>query len=428
MSNRIVYIYYFLLILILALYTNMSNSPNELFRFGYLAVLALPLVNRTDLFPAVTICALSISQNTFAYPLMPTDMFYYVTLALGFAWISLYRRNYKIEIDRLFIVAFAYVVLNSFIMPGKMPQMVSVFLIYICFFACMRDATELAYQFMSLSFILITLTISCWALFFPDAQIEGYNKLDDMEQRGWTDPNYLSIALGTGIIVAVKDLIKGGNKLLYRIVLIVTIVGGPIALLHIASRGIMVAVALSVTTLLVLSKIDGLKRLIAVIITTVFILFLYTNQYMDFILARFETDDGTANNRTMIWFAKIHHFFRYDNPFNWFFGVGQSWGTRLGGAYGKGLSTHSDYVSMLVYYGFAGFIIFCNVLSYPLKICKKSDRPQIFGMLVYLLTCSATLEPLARGNFAYWGLLFYTFLLAWHSKKGLFKKVSKRYE
>ena len=141
MKNKFIYIYYFVLILVLALYTNMSHSPNMLIRLGYLAALVLPLLRREELVPAVIICALGISANTFAYPFMPTEMYYYVVLALGFAILSLHRRDFCSGINPLFVIALLYVVLNDIIMQGKLSPMVSVFLICISFYLCMEDAS-----------------------------------------------------------------------------------------------------------------------------------------------------------------------------------------------------------------------------------------------------------------------------------------------
>ena len=150
---------------------------------------------------------------------------------------------------------------------------------------------------------------------------------------------------------------------------------------------------------------------------TLFIVYLYTNDYMNFVMARIESDDGTGNERTLIWRSKLEDFFRDGNLFNWIFGVGQSKGLELGEYYGKGSSTHNDLLSVLIYYGFVGVAIFFSVIAYPLRICQKFERPQILALLVYLLMCSMTIEPFARGNVVYWGFLFYTILLARQSQE-----------
>lgn len=420
MSNKFIYIYYFALILILALYTNISQSPNMVIRIGYLAAMVLPLVNREAAYPAVIICAFGITKNTFAYPFMPTDIAYYIVLALLFAFFAMYRRDLVIGVNPLFYLVFTYIALNDISLQGELSNMAIVFFICILFYICMKDKLDIANQILPLSFILISLTISYWVIFCPEAQINSYNKAGDMEQRGWSDPNYLSAALGMGLIIAVKDLLQGGNKFTYTSFLTMVVGGSTISMLILASRGAILSVILTIALLFVISKTEKTTKVIAVILAAIFILFLYTNQYIDLVMARVEAEDGTGNQRTEIWASKINDFFLMDNPLNWIFGVGQSEGAKLGHLFGTSysvLSTHNDYISVLIYYGFVGVSLFISVIAYPLRICQQTVRPQIIALLAYLMICSMTIEPLAHGNFVYWGFLLYIIVLARYSQE-----------
>lgn len=420
MKDKILYIYYFVLILTLALYTNMNASPNIVIRLGYLAAMIIPLLKKVELFPAIIVCALGISKNTFAYPLMPTDIAYYIILALGFALLALYHRDFTTRINPIFYFALIYTGLNDIAMQGELSQMTIMFFICILYYMCMENDIDIGCQYLPLAFILISLTISFWAIFFPEAQINSYNKVGEVEQTGWSDPNYLSVALGTGLVVAVKDLFKGSNKLLYTLISCLTILGSSIALLLLASRGAILSVIVATTALFVLSKTGRWTKLIAIITAGLFIFFLYNNQYMDFVMDRFEADDGTGAHRTEIWQSKLNNFFLLDNPLYWIFGVGQSEGIKLGEYFGQsvsGVSTHNDFISVLIYYGFIGVAIFLYVITYPIRICSKEERPYIIALLSYLLAFSMTIEPLARGTFVYWGLFLYVMVLARHSQE-----------
>ena len=420
MSNKTLYLYYFLLFLALALYTNMNASPNMLIRMGYLVALIAPLTNRKVLFPAIIICALGISKNTFAYPLMPTEMIYYIILALAIAFWELYYRDFTTRINPLFCIVLIYVGLNDIAMQGEFSQMATVFFMCILLFMCLEDDIDYGTEFLQISFIIISLTISYWVLFCPDAQVNSYNKVDGVEQKGWSDPNYLSAALGTGLIIAVRNLLKGGNGLLYNSFLSLTILGSSIAMLLLASRGAILSVIIATTALFVLSKTSFRTKIFAIITAGLFLLFLYTNQYMDFLMARVEADDGTGGHRTGIWQSKLHDFFLIENPQNWIFGVGQTEGAKLGSYLGSTvsvLSTHNDYLSIHIYYGFIGIAFFLSIIAYPLRICSKEERPYIIALLTYLLICSMTIEPLAHGNFVYWGFLFYIMIYARQSRE-----------
>lgn len=420
MINRLLYIYYLALILVLALYTNMNSSPNMMIRFGYLTAMIIPLVNRVEWFPAIIICALGISKSTFAFPFMPTDMAYYVVLTLLFAFLAIYRRNLVLGVNPLFYFVFAYVALNDYSMQGELSQMSIMFFISLLFYMCTVDDLDTACQLLPMSFIIISLTISYWVIFCPEAQIHSYNKTGDLEQTGWSDPNYLSTALGMGLVIAVRDLLHGDNKLPYTSFLSVTVLCSTISMLLLASRGAILSVILTIALLFVISKTERRTKVIAVTVAAIFILFLYTNKYIDFVMARIEAEDGTANHRTEIWQSKISDFFLIDNPLSWIFGVGQSEGFKLGKYLGRsltGMSTHNDILSVLIYYGFIGMCLFISVITYLLRVCRKADRPQIIALLAYLLICSMTIEPLARGNFVYWGFLFYIFIYARHSQE-----------
>ena len=420
MNNKFLYIYYFALILVLVLYTNTNGSPNIVVRFGYLAALVIPLINKVEWFPAIIICALGISKSTFAYPFMPTDMIFYVVLALSFAFLALYRRDLVLGVNPLFYLIFAYVALNDIVMQEELSQMSIVFFIYLLFFICVREDFDIANHLLPFSFILISLAISYWILFCPEAQTNSYNKVGDMEQKGWSDPNYLSAVLGMGLVIAIRDLFVGERTKIHVTLLTLTAIASTFAMLLLASRGALLSVVLSITSLFVLSKPKSWSKIAVIIAAVLFIVFLYTNQYMNFVMARIEAEDGTGTHRTEIWLSKINDFFLLDNPLYWIFGVGQIEGGRLGNYLGStvtALSTHNDYLSLLIYYGFVGVLIFFSIIVYLLRTCSQMVRPQVLALLVYILVGSMTIEPLSRGNFVYWGFLFYIIIFAYQSKE-----------
>ena len=420
MNNKFLYIYYFALILVLILYTNTNGSPNIVVRFGYLAAMVIPLINKVEWFPAIIICALGISKSTFAYPFMPTDMIFYVVFALSFAFLALYRRDLVLGVNPLFYLIFAYVALNDIVMQEELSQMSIVFFIYLLFFICVREDLDIANHLLPFSFILISLAISYWILFCPEAQTNSYNRVGDMEQKGWSDPNYLGAVLGMGLVISIRDLFVGKRTKIHIALLVLTAIASTFAMLLLASRGALLSVVLSITSLFVLSKPKSWSKIAVIIAAALFIVFLYTNQYMNFVMARIEAEDGTGSHRTEIWLSKINDFFQIDNPLYWIFGVGQMEGARLGRILGTTvtvLSTHSDYVSLLIYYGFVGVLIFFSLVAYLVRICHKTDRPQVIALLVYLLVGCVTIEPLAQGNFVYWGFLFYIIIFARQSQE-----------
>lgn len=414
MKNKFLYLYYFALIAILILYTNTSGSPNTMIRLGYLAALVAPLLNTVALYPAIVICALCISKNTFAYPFLPTEMQYYVVLSAAFAFLVITRSNVRLSNLSLFILTLVYVSLNDLLFQGEFSQLAVMLFIMILLGVCSQSDIESSNQLLPLAFVFLSIAISYWVLFCPEARINTYNSADDMEQLGWRDPNYISSALGTGLVVAVKEIISERNNRWYSCLMIFTAIIAVFALLSVASRGISLAVAASVSIMLLFSKVKKSTKVLSILAIAVLVVFLYTNEYFDFLIARFNIDDGTGSHRTEIWADKLQAFFDEGNVLNYFFGFGQSGGFKLGTMGGR--STHNDYVAVMIYYGFVGFALFLSAIVYPIRNCSKKDRPQIAALMLYLLMCSMTIEPLCMGNIAYIGFFFYIIQLARQSR------------
>ena len=275
-------------------------------------------------------------------------------------------------------------------------------------------------NFLTIAFIVLAVSISFWILFRPETQQSVKDAEENLHLYSWLDSNYLSLFLGTGIVVAVMKLMSGNVNKLYTAILLLSVVVMSMALLALASRGAILATIIAVVTMYMFSKQGIEKKIDVTIIAVVLIYFLYTNQYFDFVLSRVEEEDGSGTGRTDIWASKFEVFCLKNNLFDWIFGIGHSAGILLGkdiGMFGgKGSSTHNDYLSVLFYYGITGIVLFFSALAYPLRICAKAVRPYILAMLMFLMISSMTIEPLARGNIAYWALFFYIMIFARQSQ------------
>lgn len=411
MNNKFIYFYYFALIAVLILYTNTSGSPNTIIRLGYFVALVVPLIRSVAIFPAVILCALCISKNTFAYPFMPTEMQYYVVLSIAFAVLASIRPHCGRSNKLLFILILIYVALNDLLFQGDLSELATMLFIMFFFSIIAENDIELSSKFMPWTFILLSLAVSYWVLFCPEARINVYNSADDMEQVGWRDPNYIGCALGTGLVLSVKELLSENKNRLFFYLAVLTVLLSVFALLNIASRGIFLAVAASVCYMLLFSKVKKGTKVLSILIIVAFLVYLYTNEYFDLLFARFRVDDGTGSERTEIWANKLNAFFEEGTVLNYIFGFGKNGGFNLGGIM-AGRSTHNDYVGILIYYGFLGLVLFVSTTVYTIRKCSKKDRPQIAALMIYLLMCSMTIEPLCMGNIAYLGFFFYVTQLA----------------
>jgi O-antigen ligase len=405
MKGKFLYWYYIILILLLILYTNTSGSLPTVIRFGYLAALVVPLLYSIALYPAIILCTFCLAKHTFASPLMPTEMTYYVLLTIVFAVLALYRNKFRTTIKPLFLLILFYIIINDLLLQASLSPLVTTISIVILFYICTEGHLDTSVKFLPYAFIILSLAISYWRLFCPEAMTNTYNSLDGIDQEGWTDPNYLGCALGMGLVIAVNELIKGTKNAGLVVVFLATLILSTIALLGIASRGMVLAAALSILILLLFSRIKVKFKIIAIIFIAVFIFILYTNQYFDYLVARFNADDGTGAKRTTIWTTKLSLFYSEGSTLDWLFGIGQKGCYYLG--FSAGRATHNDFISVLISYGIIGVVFLFYAIAYPLTICSKKVRPQVVAFLAYLFMCSMFIEPLARGNIAYIGFFFY---------------------
>lgn len=412
MKGKNLYSYYLVLFLILALSIRMSISSSNVFRIGYLAALFLPLVNNIALFPAILLGSLCLVKNAFDRILVPTELFYYTLLSLAFFILSLTGCGKRTKLKPLFFVILLFFVFSDLLFQQHLAAVTSVFVILVLVSFCAKTDIEISSKSLSLVFLFFSLILCFWIAIAPEALLRTFNSADDMVQSGWQDPNYMSCALGIGLVVAVVKMFQEGKTKLYSLVLILTIVVSAITLLGLASRGNMLAVSVSIALLMVFSKVRRRTKIITIIALVAFIVFLYTNQYIDFLLARIAMDDGTGSGRTTIWMKHLEMIFQKGTILNWLFGFGQGAEPRLGMSH----ATHNDFITILLYYGFVGLFLLIRVFLYPLKICSKQAKPQIVAMLSYLIICSMSIDPISHGNVAYLSFLFYIILFAHHSR------------
>lgn len=393
----------------------MSGSPNIVIRMAYLAALVLPLIKNVSMYPVVVLCAFCISKHTFAYPFMPTEMPYYEALSLAFAFIVLSKHGFKSMINPLFIVILVYLAIDEVILQGYISLLVIHLFVLILFYFISEENIGNCSKHLQWVFIILSLALSYWILFCPEARINTYNSVGDMEQVGWRDPNYLGCALGMGLVIAIKELLLGVRTKYYTYILIVTVIMSSIALLGLASRGMTVAVAICVVLLLFFSKTKSRTKVLAIVGIVAFMVFLYTNKYVDFVIARFNADNGTGSGRTILWVSRLSSFAEEGNLLKWLFGFGIEQGCRLG-LKGTMMANHNDFVAILVYYGFTGLFLFICALIYPLRKCSNRIKPTIAVFIIYLVVCSMSIEPLSAGNIAYMGFYFYLTQIARQSR------------
>lgn len=413
MKNKFIYRYYFVLLLVLALSNRMSVSSNAIFRIGYLAALFLPLLKNIELFPAILLGSLCMVKNTFAPIFVPTELYYYTLLALAFLVLYMAGGYKAVKIKPLFLVILLYMAVSDLLFQGHIANVTSILFVLILVYVCAEADIGSVTSSLSLIFLFFSLVLCYWMFIIPEDFLKEYNSADDMTQMGWVDPNYFGCSIGTGMILSIMKLFQKGRTKMYSIIIILTIILSFITLLGIASRGIMLSVSVSAVLMMAFSKVSRRRKFLTIVALVLFVVVLYTNRYFDFILARYQLDDGTGSGRTAIWIEKLGVFFKEGSVLNWLFGFGQDAEIRLG----MRMASHNDFVSVLIYYGFIGLTLLFCVIAYPVKICSKKAKPQVVALLAYLIMCSMSIDPIVHGHVAYLCFFFYIILFAQRSRQ-----------
>lgn len=409
MKNKLIYIYYLVMVVILALYTNMYASPNVVIRLVYLAAVVAPLFSMMEFLPATMVCLLTISYNTFAFPLMPTEWYYYLLVVGVF---SIINREQNLPLNPLFLVVLFYVVLNDLLFTSKLTGLSENLPIFLLLFLCVRSSKlDESVNLLPLAFMIASLVISYWILFRPEARFEVSHVTGDLDAAGWQDPNYLGGVVGMGCVTAMHEFLRINKKGLYRIFSAAILIIALISTASLGSRGAILAVAVGIVAQIFASGIKRRIKLLVLVLAIATVFFMYNYHVFDLLQARMVDTDDISNNRFDIWALKLGAFFNEGNPFNWLFGYGKE-GAVILGTPGHPINCHNEFLSVIVRFGIVGFVLFLFAYTFPIRVASKRMRPIVISLLLYQLTVDMTLDSLC---FGYWGYLSYFFFVTLYS-------------
>lgn len=415
-NNKYIIIYYAILLLMLALRTSLS-APHALIRLGYLLAFYIPIVLKyTNLYLPCVITFVTVCTYNYAFGYLPYEMNVYFWISL----ISLLivfggNRSRCINITPLFLISAYYVCLLNLFDSGE-PQDIFYSIITVGSGIAIIGNNKVANRFNLLNcFTIISFVLSIIYLFNFDKFLQSYDGSGNFERSGWTDPNYLSCIIGMGVITSLILLMKESTcNISHKIFYILTIVLSFISQVLMASRGGLLCVSVSVITLILFADIKSRYKLLLITILSLFLIFLYTNNYLDLLIHRIETDAEGGSGRLDIWRLKLNEFISDGNIFNWIFGLGYISAFKLG--FGEsGFGFHNDYLAIMCGYGIIGIITFLYLLFvYPFK--RIQAQPSIvFSMVIYLALACLTLEPISAGRIPY--IAFYALILIYAKVK-----------
>ena len=393
MNKRFAYTYYFVIILIMALWDGIGVVVPMAFRMMFLAMTFAPLIKWKELFPAVFVSTVTISFNAFTSPLLPTSISFYIIILLGFAFFSSIRKMVLPSI--IFIIVFVLMTVVDIITQGGFARPTTRVAMCLLAFVIIMGDGEKSNEHMPYAFMIIAIVLSYWSIFRPEARMQAAHAVEGFEEVGvWTDPNYIGCMIALGAVVAINELMLRKKTLLKTIFSTITLLLSIFALAYLASRGAIITL-MAGTIVLVLfdNKAKMLKKLLFMMLMASFLVFMYKSSYFDLAIARFQDESMvTGTSRTIIWQQKLDAFFNEGSLMNWLFGFGHIGGFEIG-HFGQARAFHNDFVAALVEYGFVGLILFIYTFYYAIKCSPKSSRLTVCALLAAYVAVGMTLEP-----------------------------------
>ena len=405
-----IYIYYFFLLLILVSRTS-DLAPNSFVRLAYLTAFFVPiLLKYRNLYLPCLICFMTIGTYGFAYSYFPYMMYLYAIISLiGLIFTS--KSALKVTISKMYTFLILYVLIVDLVTSGH-PSNIFYSSITIALGAMIADKrARQSKELLLNTFSIISIVLSLLYLLNYDKFLTSYNPADDMERSGWTDPNYLSCIIGMGVVSSLILLLRNNTKNAVLTIARISIIAiSLICQLLLASRGGLLAVSLSILIILFLSKIKFKYKFLLSLLIILFIVWLYTNSYLDLLIYRISNDvDGSG--RLQIWSKKLSAFYNDAGPVYWLFGYGYDGAYKLA-SMGDGFGFHNDYLAFLCGYGIIGLSLFCYaIFIYPLTKVSKQSSATVVALVSFLMLSCLTLEPISAGRLTYYAFAYLILLV-----------------
>ena len=409
MKNRILFVYYCVLAIILILWNNPGALPSLPMRITFLVLVVIPLfLSARGFFFVVFFFFVILSSSNHAVSYMPaTGPSLVVCAFVGALFFKPSNTNLLRVPNGMWVLLFLTVIVDL-ILGGRLENLsYTLFLTVIVSLHFISSDREKQLEYIAYSFILLTLILSVeffiWGGQFSETILIGEQ---EYERLGWSDPNYFSCILGFGALISYSELLETSVfRKKKKALLLITMLLAFYVMISIASRGATLALAISFILATMFSKISLRRRIVGVAGLIILLFVSMRLGYFDFLFSRVANDDGTAGNRVEIWSTKFHEYVNSD-LMHILLGYGIKEGRLLG--FSKARGFHNDYLAFLVSYGVVGFISFISMFISPLIHAGDSIR-KVAPYLSYILIICLTLEPISSGNLIYF--YFFIFIL-----------------
>lgn len=402
--NRVFIVYYLALAAFMFILMRPNADPPMLIRMGLFALIFGPaMLLNIKWIPALFVAFLGSNMVSFTHVLPKVTLYF---LALAIVCHVIYKRRIDFVIREVFALSYFFICALAHADVGNC---FTLFFIAIFLADMIEDKQDIS--FLLLGFICMSLFLELLFFVHGDAFLQVYTDSGDMERVGWTSPNVFGGAIASGGVLAMAYLtgvLKIPKSVVITYLSIITAILTFIVLSLNASRGALFAFVIPSTLMVLTTKMKWYAKLAVAIAIGVFVYYIVNSYAFEIMMIRMQNESmGTAGGRSGIWEEKLIAFVRDLSPWEQFFGIGQLNTRTITSVH---VSTHNDFLTALIAYGFIGFILFVSLIVFlPIKIAKKDGRVTVLLLLTYLLVECFVLEPLFRGYFI--EIMFYFFVV-----------------
>lgn len=421
--NNFWILYYIILGIIQAMWTNMSAFPPLPFRLLMIVLVFVPMFLKREMVVfGIPFFIMLRGQLATDYQYLPDIHSYgiYVPLLL------LLLIVHKTQINNRFLKYFAplicltiYMSISDLLNNYELGVYVINLFIVILFSLFIRSKEDI--DILSSALLSICALLAIYYILMYDQFLGTFNKVENINRSGWNDPNYFSTMLGVGFFISALGLfgyIRNGIFLFNRYLLVAIIITIFSAIILLASR----AGFISVAFILVYSFIKARPKLITIVITSALvsgiIIILYKFGFFDTLLFRlFEQGNmDTGGNRTLIW-EKAMESFNTQPIITQFFGGGYWHRAELSG----GHELHNEFLAIMADYGYIGLAIFVILILSMIIKNDQSCKIRRLSTLYYLLII-LSLSPFQSVNIGFFIVWIIAFKLCYNERVCIYEK------
>lgn len=395
-SNQFLYVYYGLIAIAIIATAYLEYSVSGLLSYLTVLLLFIPLLIKADYAPLIiTLFVLFGPQlNSSFFNLHTLQL---VSILYPVFYAIVFRGQIILKVNTLVIVVLYFVFAHLFIGDnGSYLVSITMVLFLSSLITNQNHYTQMTYAFVVSSIICSIycyVSLRSFSIGYVDTQIE--------ERVFDHNPNRIGCTIGLGVIAAtmlLTNIIQGIKTKGQRNLVVSGLLLSVIALGLLGSRGALFSCIASSTLLFFLSpqKMKFKAKWFLLLLSVLSIL--YILGIFDYIIYRM-TDEASADmsGRPEIWAMKLAYFNQLDG-ISKLFGIGKDACLNIGY-----ISTHNDFVTALIAYGYIGAILFVFAVLFPLLHAKK-NKIVVAAMLVFIIGECCVLEPVFRG---YYNILFY---------------------